>query len=147
MQHLIIDESKCVGCGLCKQVCIRDNIEIQKVAKELGNDCFDCGQCSTLCPTNAISLTAYSTQTDRIVEYDVTEIPVSYESMLQFYKQRRTVRWFKDDKISEDIFNKLMEAAYYSPNRQNIQDVEFVVIDEKLEEFISLVYEIISVKE
>ena len=28
MKHLIIDENKCIGCGLCKQVCIRDNIEI-----------------------------------------------------------------------------------------------------------------------
>ena len=28
MKHLIIDNDKCIGCGLCKQVCIRDNIEI-----------------------------------------------------------------------------------------------------------------------
>ena len=51
------------------------------------------------------------------------------------------------EKISEEIFSKLLEAAYYSPNRQNIQDVEFVVVDEKLPEFTQLVYEIISVKE
>jgi ferredoxin len=147
MKHLEIDEKKCIGCGLCKQVCIRDNIEIEEIAVELGNDCFDCGQCSTLCPTNAIELVAYAGQADRIENYDMANIPVSYENMLQFYKQRRTVRWFKDEKISKETFLKLMEAAYYSPNRQNIQDVEFVVVDEKLDDFIELVYDIISVKE
>lgn len=147
MKHLEIDEEKCVGCGLCKEVCIRDNIEIEDIAVELEADCFDCGQCSTLCPTNAIKLITYSGQDHRIEDYDMDNIPVSYDDMLQFYKQRRSVRWFKDEKISEDIFLKLMEAAYYSPNRQNIQDVEFVVVDESLDEFMQLVYDIISVRE
>lgn len=140
MKHLEIDEAKCVGCGLCKQVCIRDNIKIEDIAVEVENNCFDCGQCSTLCPTNAIKLLAYSGQDDRIESYDMENIPVSYDDMLQFYKQRRTVRWFKDEKISEENFLKLMEAAYYSPNRQNIQDVEFVVVDDKLDDFIHNLY-------
>ena len=147
MKHLEIDEEKCIGCGLCKQVCIRDNIKIENIAVELETNCFDCGQCSTLCPTNAIKLLAYSGQEDRIEDYDMNNIPVSYDDLLQFYKQRRTVRWFKDEKISKETFLKLMEAAYYSPNRQNIQDVEFVVVDDKLDDFIQLVYDIISVKE
>lgn len=131
----------------CKQVCIMDNIEVNEVARETETTCFDCGQCSTSCPTNAIFIKAYSGQEERIEEYDVQDMPVSYESMLQLYKQRRTVRWFKDDKVPMETFKKLMEAAYYSPNRQNIQDVEFVVVDEKIEEFITLVYDIIRVKE
>ncbi len=147
MKHLKIDEEKCVGCGLCKEVCVRDNLEVDAVAVELENNCFDCGQCSTLCPTNAIELLAYEGQEDRIESYDMSDIPVSYEDMLQFYKQRRTVRWFKDEKIPKETFLKLMQAAYYSPNRQNIQDVEFVVIDDNLDDFMQLVYDIISVKE
>ncbi|RAP48147.1 MAG: hypothetical protein BZ135_01065 [Methanosphaera sp. rholeuAM6] len=147
MKHLIIDGSRCVACGLCRQVCIMDNIDVGDIAMELESTCFDCGQCSTVCPTGAIQLTAYSGQEDRIESYDMSVIPVSYDDLLQFYKQRRSVRWFKEDKIPKETFLKLMEAAYYSPNRQNIQDVEFVVVDEQLDEFIQLVYEIISVKE
>lgn len=147
MKHLKINEDKCVGCGLCKEVCVRDNIEVDTIARELESNCFDCGQCSTLCPTNAIELIAYEGQEDRIESYDMLKIPVSYDNMLQLLKQRRTVRWFKDEKISDQTFNKLMEAAYYSPNRQNIQDVEFVVVDQRLDEFMQLVYDIISVKE
>lgn len=148
MKHLIIDEDKCVGCGLCKSVCIRDNIEIiEKKAVDVESNCFDCGQCSTLCPTNAITIKAYEGQEDRIEDYDPNKIPVSYGDMLQFYKQRRTCRWFKDEKISKETFEQLMEAAYYSPNRQNIQDVEFVLIDDKMDEFMNHVYNIIKVRE
>ena len=38
MKHLIIDEEKCVGCGICKSVCIRDNIEMnyrEKLDKDI----------------------------------------------------------------------------------------------------------------
>lgn len=148
MKHLIIDVDKCIGCGLCKEVCIRDNIEIiESKAVDIESNCFDCGQCSTLCPTNAITIKAYENQKDRIEEYDPNNIPVNYESMLQFYKQRRSCRWFKDEKISEETINKLLEAAYYSPNRQNIQDVEFVLLDKQIDEFMQHIYSIISVKE
>ena len=148
MKHLIIDEELCTGCGICKSVCVRDNIEIvDDVAVDVESNCFDCGQCSTLCKQNAITIIAYQDQMDRIEEYNPREIPVSYDDMLQFLKQRRTCRWFKKKKVDSETFEKLMEAAYYSPNRQNIQDVEFAVLDEKLDEFIELVYEIISAKE
>lgn len=148
MKHLIITKEKCIGCGLCKQVCIRDNIEIKEnKAMDVENNCFDCGQCSTICPTNAITIKAYENQEDRIENYNPDNIPVSYEDMLQFLKQRRTCRWFKDEKISHETIEKLMEGAYYSPNRQNIQDVEFVLVEEQMEEFINHIYSIIKAKE
>lgn len=148
MKHLIIDEEKCTGCGICKTVCIRDNIEIiDDKAVDIENNCFDCGQCSTICKQNAIVLKIFENQMNRVEEYNPREIPVSYEDMLQFLKQRRTCRWFKNKKINKETFSKLMEAAYYSPNRQNIQDVEFVVIEDEIDEFVEHVYNIISVKE
>ena len=148
MKHLIIDTDKCIGCGLCKQVCVRDNIEIiDKKAVDVESNCFDCGQCSTSCPTNAITINIYSGQDDRIEDYDPDNVPISYDDLLQFYKQRRTCRWFKDEKISHETIEKLMEAAYYSPNRQNIQDVEFALVEDQMDEFIDHVYNIIKVKQ
>ena len=57
------------------------------------------------------------------------------------------MRWFKNKKIDKETFEKLFEGAYYSPSAQNEQDVEFVVLDEKLDEFMELVYDIIKVQE
>ena len=139
----------CTGCKLCETICIRDNIKIiDKKAVEVDNgDCFDCGHCLAICPTNSISLKLFKDQEDKIIDYDSKGIPVSREDYLNLLKQRRSIRWFKNKKIDKETFDKLFEAAYYSPSAQNAQDVEFVVLDEKLDEFMHLVYDIIFVEE
>ena len=130
---LEINTETCTGCKLCETVCIRDNIEIiDKKAVEVDNgDCFDCGHCLAICPTGSISLNTYEDQKDRVEDL----------------KQRRSIRWFKKKKVDKETFDKLFEAAYYSPSAQNAQDVEFVVLDEKLDDFMHLVYDIIKVEE
>ena len=144
---LMIDVEECIGCGQCKSVCIRDNIEIDEVAFETGSNCFECGHCMAICPTKAITLKIFKGRENRIVEYNPNEIPVDYDDLLDFLKQRRSMRWFKKKKIDKDTFNKLIEGAYYSPSAQNRQDVEFVVLDKKLNDFMKHVYDIIKVEE
>lgn len=145
--RLNINTEKCIGCGLCKQICIRDNIDIvDGVATELETDCFDCGQCMALCPNDAIRLKCYINDEDRIIDYNSDDKVISQEDMLQFLKQRRSCRWFKDKKISKETFDQLFEAAYYSPTGQNLQTTEFAVISENLDEFLNLVWDIIKVE-
>ena len=145
--ELKIDINKCTGCGLCSQVCIRDNITIiDGKAKELGNsNCFLCGHCMGICPKDCIRLIKYENSEDKIQPY--VKNSISSNDFLNFLKNRRSIRWFKDKKIDKETFFKLSEAAYYSPSAQNIQDVEFVIIDEELYEFIELVYSIIKIEE
>ena len=144
---LMIDVEECIACGQCKSVCIRDNIEIDEVAYETGSNCFECGHCMAICPTKAITLKIFKGRENRIAEYNPNEIPVDYDDLLDFLKQRRSMRWFKKKKIDKDTFNKLIEGAYYSPSAQNQQDVEFVVLDKKLNDFMKHVYDIIKVEE
>ena len=144
---LMIDEDECIGCGQCKAVCIRDNIEIDGIAYETGSNCFECGHCMAICPTGSITLKIFKGRENRIEEYNPNEFPVSYDDLLSFLKQRRSMRWFKKRKIDKDTFNKLLEGAYYSPSAQNEQDVEFVVLDRKLNDFMKHVYDIIKVEE
>ena len=143
----MIDAEECIACGQCKSVCIRDNIEIDEVAYETGSNCFECGHCMAICPTKAITLKIFKGRENRIAEYNPNEIPVDYDDLLDFLKQRRSIRWFKKKKIDKDTFNKLIEGAYYSPSAQNQQDVEFVVLDKKLNDFMKHVYDIIKVEE
>ena len=143
----MIDAEECIACGQCKSVCIRDNIEIDEVAVETGSNCFECGHCMAICPTKAITLKIFKGREDEIVDYNPKELPVSYNDLLQFLKQRRSMRWFKNKKIDKDTFNKLFKGAYYSPTAQNEQDVEFVVLDKRLNDFMKHVYNIIKVEE
>ncbi len=144
---LKINEDLCTACKVCQQVCIRDNIVVDDFAVETENNCFECGHCMAVCKVGAITLKSFEGHEDRILEYNSHDIPVEYDDLLQFLKQRRSIRWFKNKKISKETFDKLFEGAYYSPSAQNVQDVEFVVLDEKLDEFMEIVYDIIKVKE
>lgn len=144
---LKIDTDLCTACKLCQQVCIRDNILVEEHAVEIGGNCFECGHCMAICKAGAITLKSFDEKEDRIIEYNPHEIPINYDDLLQLLKQRRSIRWFRNKKIDKDTFDKLFEGAYYSPSAQNQQDVEFVVLDEKLDEFMGLVYDIIKVDE
>jgi MinD superfamily P-loop ATPase len=52
----VIDEEKCIGCGVCEKECSFNAIEIvEKKAKINLSLCTGCGMCITICPKNAIS--------------------------------------------------------------------------------------------
>lgn len=142
---LNIDSIRCVGCGLCENVCIKNHIKTKPSLHEVdNNECFECGHCMAICPTGTITLKIYENQPERVEKYDATNIPIETNDLLQLYKQRRSIRWFKNKLIDDKTFNTLFEAAYYSPSAQNIQDTEFVVITKELDEFIEFIYSIIK---
>ncbi len=60
-QHLDMD--KCVGCGICSQMCPNNVIEIVKCGKwypQFDNGhCMFCGLCVDFCPNGALSMTKH----------------------------------------------------------------------------------------
>lgn len=44
---------------------------------------------------------------------------------------RRSIRKYKDQKISKENINKILEAAMYAPSAMNLQSWQFIVIDDK----------------
>lgn len=142
--HLIIDHDLCIGCGLCRCVCIRDNIAIEDgVACELDSgNCFDCGHCMAVCPQGAVSLSRYP----QVVPDDLVMLGGSAdsESLMALLSARRSSRWFTREPVTEGEFRRLFEAARLSPTAQNAMDVEFVVVEDRLEEFLEMLAEILK---
>ena len=67
MNHLKIDLDKCVGCGKCAKMCLKNNIVIEdRKAKEVGNDCLECAHCVSSCPKGAIELLPRSKEDETI---------------------------------------------------------------------------------
>lgn len=140
---LRIDIEKCIGCGKCVSVCVRDNITIKEgKALEKCNDCFACGHCIAICPKGAVSLIEFSDFFPK--EYDGSDVTVSLECMRRFMENRRSIRLFRSDKIPRDELEKLFEAVRYSPTAQNSQSTEFAVLDEDLDEFMKIVEEVLE---
>lgn len=57
---LRLDAQKCVGCGMCVQVCPRAVLELTgpKAAIRDRDACIECGACARNCPVSAISVNA-----------------------------------------------------------------------------------------
>ncbi|MGD8565680.1 MAG: 4Fe-4S binding protein [Candidatus Bathyarchaeota archaeon] len=64
---------KCVGCGLCSNVCPAGAIELigeglEAEIRHFINRCMFCGQCAETCPKNAITMSG---------EYELAEFDIS----------------------------------------------------------------------
>lgn len=55
---LKLDGAKCVGCGLCQQVCPHAvfRMEGRKVAIQNQDRCIECGACAKNCPAGALAV-------------------------------------------------------------------------------------------
>ena len=54
-----IDQSLCVGCGLCAGDCLKQNIVLKAGKAVVGDNCLACGHCVAICPAGAVSIPDY----------------------------------------------------------------------------------------
>ena len=65
MPHIVIDESRCKGCGLCTIACPKKLVALSKIPNSLGfamaifsgpEKCTGCTLCAEMCPDVAITV-------------------------------------------------------------------------------------------
>jgi len=121
---IVVDKDKCTGCGSCVEIChehcmalINDTISINH---EL---CSTCTQCIAVCPQQAIFWDGVPP-----VAYDETRLP-SPEQLDELFKERRTIRFFKEDKIDRTLLEEIVGYGIYAPT--NNYDLRAVVVDDE----------------
>ncbi len=57
---LDLDEKKCIGCGMCLEVCPHRVFKMESERAKIQNrdGCMECGACARNCPASAISVRA-----------------------------------------------------------------------------------------
>jgi len=122
----------CDGCGLCVGDCSRKAIELidKKAQVDLSN-CYDCGHCVAICPTNAISAPKYD-ETE-IIEYDKEKFNIDPEVFLNFVKFRRSIRQFKGIDVEKEKLDMIIEAGRYSPTGGNRQANRYIILKDKID--------------
>lgn len=134
-----IDQTQCVGCSLCADDCVAQNIQMANGKAKILGSCMLCGHCVAICPSRAATIPEYPME--EIVEYDKKTCSIAPESFLNAVKCRRSIRQFEDRPIEPDQLKRILDAGRYTETAVNYQDVRFIVVQERLAEAKALIWE------
>ena len=134
-----VDVKKCIGCEQCVKDCFPKDIVIIDGKARINNvTCMKCGHCIAVCPQAAISTDEYDMED--VKDYNKEEFSIESDRLLNFIKFRRSVRRFKDIKVEKDQILKIIEAGKFTQTAANMQDVSYIVIEEKLPELKAMAF-------
>jgi len=142
---IVADKDKCTGCGLCVKICHEHCMVLTDDTISINYElCSTCTQCIAVCPQQAISWDGVPP-----VAYDETHLP-SPEQLDELFKERRTIRFFKEDKIDRPLLEEIVGYGIYAPT--NNYDLRAIVVDDEeiiealdqiLMQFVSRTYNIV----
>ncbi len=119
---ITIDQNKCNTCGICANVCheycifFKDGMIIIDY-----NFCSTCAQCIAVCPKEALSWNNIKPE-----KYNKKLFPDSFQ-IDELFKERRTVRDFKNQKIDKKLLEEIINYAAYAPTHNF--DMRAIIID------------------
>lgn len=132
---ITIDKSKCVGCGLCVEVCKDFSLELKNgkcsISKKPIFGCVGCGHCMAICPKGAIKINGRCISQQDLFNLPKTKETASYKSLLALLQRRRSVREFKDIPVEKELIEKVIEAAQTAPMGIPPSDVNVLILDTK----------------
>jgi ferredoxin len=119
-----VDQEKCIQCGHCVKICHEHCISLvdQKVTIDY-NYCSTCTQCVAVCPQGALTWDEVAP-----IPYDDSSLP-SPQHLDELFKQRRTIRFFKADKIDRALLEEIVAYGIYAPT--NNYDLRAIIIDDQ----------------
>jgi len=133
--RILIDREKCNGCGLCVEVCKDFSIILKNGKAEVSDapffGCIGCGHCMAICPQDAITIEGRFTSGDDLFPLPDQEKAADYESVLNLYKRRRSIREFKDKPVEQELIEKVLKAAMTAPMGLPPSDVGVAVLASK----------------
>ena len=136
---IIINEEKCIGCGLCAKDCPAARITVDEGKAVWSGECIQCGHCVAVCPRAAVSIPEYDM--DDVEEYDPETFAIQPENFLHAVKFRRSIRNFKDRKLERECLERILQAGRYTPTAKNQQACRFIVLQEELDVFKDLLWQ------
>lgn len=148
MMNFLVDEKKCVNCGLCSSECpvliISNKTDFPTIKEGKEDNCLKCQHCLAVCPEAAISIWGKNPE-DSISAS--SPIPKS-EELENLMQTRRSIRKFKKEELDKELIKRIASIALHAPTAQNDNVVQFTIVDNKDEmaKLRDLVYRTIQTK-
>ena len=120
-------ESQCIGCERCVVVCPSFVLEMagEKSKVVRGDWCIGCGHCGAVCPSEAI---LYQGITPEKHPKDGKTPAISPEILGLLIRERRSIRNYTPEPVSQEILEKILDAGRYGPTGTNSQNVHYIVL-------------------
>jgi nitroreductase/NAD-dependent dihydropyrimidine dehydrogenase PreA subunit len=131
MAHIIVDEDRCTGCGLCVKMCssgiisLADESNIPQVQDENVSHCFYCGHCEAFCRSQVLIL---NFRPDEKITLPLDAGNISPEDVAFYLKKRRSVRHFTKEPVPKEKILEVLDIARYAASGGNGQPVQWLVI-------------------
>ena len=114
-----VDSNRCTRCAACVDDCLARIIvmsenEPPRIVSGEEARCFKCRHCLAICPTGALSWNGETAENCA----PMGPIPTP-ETMERLLRQRRSVRAYKRENVSEEIFERLARAMDFVPTGCN----------------------------
>jgi len=121
---IVVDKDRCSGCGECVRICHESCITLIDDTATISYElCSTCTQCIAICPEQALSWDNVPS-----VPYDRAQLPSS-EQLAELFKERRSIRLFKKDKIDRTLLEEIVGYGICSPT--NNYALRAVVVDDE----------------
>ncbi|WP_238917600.1 nitroreductase family protein [Clostridium sp. YIM B02555] len=130
MNLINVNQSKCIKCGLCTNVCPSSVLSMDKTGPKVINDnnCIACGQCVAVCPNEALDniKSPISKQTD------IETFPVINSKTAEYFlRSRRSIRGYKNISVPKEKLLELVNIAHYAPTASNSQCISYIIVENK----------------
>lgn len=135
---VVIDESKCIGCGKCARDCVAQRITVEDNKAKMKRDCILCGHCVAVCPSNAICIPEYDMED--VQEHRQEDAVLNPDTLLHSIKFRRSIRDYKQMPVEQEKLVQIMQAGRYTATAKNNQDCHFVFVQQELDTLKEMVW-------
>ena len=121
MAQIHINQNTCIRCKKCVRICPSALFTLQedKGIEVNADDCISCGHCVAVCPTNSIEHADFPPE--KVHTIDRSQLPTA-DQMELLIRSRRSNRAFSKEKVSEELLQRIIEAAHRAPTATNAQD-------------------------
>jgi NAD-dependent dihydropyrimidine dehydrogenase PreA subunit/nitroreductase len=142
---IVVNKDKCIGCGSCVKICHEHCMALIDDTVRINHEiCSTCTQCIATCPEQALSW-------DHVppIACDEARLP-SPEQLDELFKERRTIRFFRRDKIDRTLLEEIVGYGIYAPTNNYalraivVDDEEIIVeLEQLILRFITRMYNLV----